>query len=525
MKISEMVFNNMGRNLNRKMNKLIGKVSLVKPIIDKLGINEIFEEVLKDCPNHIKVSNGLLAEVMVLNRLVAPMPMYDIEEWVDKETCVGEVYKVETGSTNDDRIADILDDTNPKIQHLWNIIVPKAISEYNIPTDIVYNDITSVYFEGAYAESEVVKHGYSRDQKPDKKQINLGINSNYSGIPLVYSVFGGNKSDKTTVIDNMEKVIGTINEIPKSTSRPMIVGDRAMLDSKIIVAYHKRDDLDYLGTLKLTNAMKDIISKLSDEEYKLIDTKTFHGLYQGYETDFEFENKGEKATSKVLIVRSEQKFLTDQKQRKKNIQKFTNELDDLNGKLNKKYYKKLETVEDRISILKNKFKGSKYVNVKVCLNSYNNIELTYNLNEEKISMDSKLDGKYMIATNRENMTPEEMVEGYKVRDISEKNFSVLKGPLYLRPIFLHKDKRIESLVFFSMVALLIYSILKLLLVEAEVKTSINNVLHEFKTLGVTCIEFTDNSKLRFASDLNSFQNDILERLKFPYPEEYINLIA
>jgi hypothetical protein len=80
------------------MNKLIGKVSLVKPIIDKLQVNEIFDEILQGSPKREKVSNGLASEIMVMNRLAAPMPMYDVEGWVDEETCIGEVYDVESRS-------------------------------------------------------------------------------------------------------------------------------------------------------------------------------------------------------------------------------------------------------------------------------------------------------------------------------------------------------------------------------------------------------------------------------------------
>lgn len=50
---------------------------------------------------------------------------------------------------------------------------------------------------------------------------------------------------------------------------PLIVGDRAMLNDKIVVAYHKRNDMDFLGTVQLTNTMKKMIVSIENSEYNL----------------------------------------------------------------------------------------------------------------------------------------------------------------------------------------------------------------------------------------------------------------
>jgi transposase len=510
------------RNIRRKTNKLLGKVSLVKPILDKLGIKDIFEETLKDSPKRTKVSNGTVGEVMALNRLAAPMPMLNVEHWVDKYSCVGDVYKVEPGSMNDDRIADFLDDTNPHITGIWDNVVTKAIGEYDIPFDILNNDITSIYFEGAYNKSDMIEHGYSRDSKPDKKQINLGINSNSMGVPLAYYTLSGKTPDKSTVIDNMDTIMRVIKKSPKTKIRPLVVGDRVMQDNKIIVRYHQRGDMDYLGSLMITNDMKEKINAIPDEDYKIIETRRDYGLYKGYETEWEFEYQGTKAVSKVLIVKSEQKLISDRKQREKEIAKYTAALEDLKSKLNGKRYTKEEKVKGRIETFRKRHKGSKYVNVEVKVNEQNKLELSYTNNNELIAEEEKLDGKYVLVTSRKEMSAEEMVWKYKGRDVSEKDFSVIKGPLQIRPIFLHKDERIESLVLLTMIALLVYCILKMQIIEKEVGVSVNSVLEKFKWIGVIHYEFMDGSKARIASDLDNMQEYILGKLGFPNPSEYVN---
>ena len=129
--------------------------------------------------------------------------------------------------------------------YFYHEIIRKTIISFGT----LFNDITSTYFEGIYEESEIVKYGYSRDQMPDKKQINLDIDANNDGIPLSYKILDGNTADKSTVIGNMQDLINVLKETPLRRMRPIVVGDRAMLNDKIVVAYHERDDMDYLGTI------------------------------------------------------------------------------------------------------------------------------------------------------------------------------------------------------------------------------------------------------------------------------------
>lgn len=123
----------------------------------------------------------------------------------------------------------------------------------------------------------------------------------------------------------------------------------------------------------------------------------------------------------------------------------------------------------------------------------NKIERGISFNTSLIKEDEKLYGKYIIATNRKELILELMISIYKTRDISEKDFSTIKGPLKIRPMFLHKDERIESIVFLSMCALLIYSILKLIILENGIDLTVNRVLNSFEFITVGYYEFVDGS--------------------------------
>lgn len=319
----------------------------------------------------------------------------------------------------------------------------------------------------------------------------------------------------------MEDIVAVLKETPLKKIRPIVVGDRAMLNDKIIVEYHKRDDMDYLGAIQLTKKMKKKIADISDEEYKIINTDRDYGLYSGYLTTWDFSHNGESYEDRILIVRSEQKALTDEKSRNKKIKKAKCNLDDLQLKINKTIYKKIDKVKAHVASIIKDAKADKYFDVAVQITDDEQISLDYILDQNVIDEDMKLDGKYILATNRMDLSAKRILNIYKKRDISEKDFEILKSTLNLRPIFLRKDKRIKALIFFTMCSLLIYNIIKLLIKNAEIEQSVKKVLKEFEGVSASCCIFIDGSVSKVIYDLDKTQSEIYEKLNLGYLTEHV----
>ena len=65
--------------------------------------------------------------------------------------------------------------------------------------DLLLYDVTSTYFEGEAGRNELAQRGYSRDHRPDCKQVNIALVVSRCGMPVGYEVFAGNRHDSTTV--------------------------------------------------------------------------------------------------------------------------------------------------------------------------------------------------------------------------------------------------------------------------------------------------------------------------------------
>ena len=80
--------------------------------------------------------------------------------------------------------------------------------------DLLLYDVTSTYFEGEAKINPLAQRGYSRDHRPDCKQVNIALVVSRSGMPVGYEVFAGNRHDATTLeemIEHIEKLHGRRN--------------------------------------------------------------------------------------------------------------------------------------------------------------------------------------------------------------------------------------------------------------------------------------------------------------------------
>jgi hypothetical protein len=76
----------------------------------------------------------------------------------------------------------------------------------------------------------------------------------------------------------------------------------------------------------------------------------------------------------------------------------------------------------------------------------------------KLKEEERLDGKYILSTSDDSLSPEDVALGYKQLLEVERAFRTLKTTLELRPLYHHKDERIASHVFICFLALLLVRI-------------------------------------------------------------------
>src|SRR5437870_8122131 len=208
-----------------------------------LGLDTLCAELLP--PGREAVPWATMATVLVLARLCEPSSELHIAEDWYRGTALEDLLEVPSAQINDDRLYRALDRLLPHKPAIEAHLKGRLGELFALDYDLLLYDVTSTYFEGLAASNPLAQRGYSRDHRPDCKQVCIALVVTRGGMPLGYELFAGNRTDVTTVeeiVETMEARYGVVGRI--------WVMDRGMASAENI-AWLQRTGRHYLiGTPK-----------------------------------------------------------------------------------------------------------------------------------------------------------------------------------------------------------------------------------------------------------------------------------
>jgi hypothetical protein len=154
--------------------------------------------------------------ILAINRLVAPGSEWRVHrEWF-LQTALDELLGVDFAAASKDRLYRCLDRVVEHKDALHQHLVERWRTLFDAKFDVLLYDLTSTYFEGLGEQNPKAKHGYSRDGRPDCRQVVIALIVTPDGLPLAYEVMPGNTSDKTTLrgfLARIESLYGRADRI------------------------------------------------------------------------------------------------------------------------------------------------------------------------------------------------------------------------------------------------------------------------------------------------------------------------
>ena len=111
---------------------------------------------------------------MVLNRLVAPKSEHAMPDWI-RSTAIGNLLGVDFTALVDDPLYRKLDRLHPHRTVIETELVRRERNLFNLDPTLFFYDLTSTYFEGQALSNPKARRGYSRDKRPDCKQVVVGL--------------------------------------------------------------------------------------------------------------------------------------------------------------------------------------------------------------------------------------------------------------------------------------------------------------------------------------------------------------
>jgi len=389
---------------------------------------------------------------------------------------------------------------------------------FSINVKLTFYDITSSFF---YTDNcPIGKNGLSRDNRPDKEQIVIGVVTSHEGYPIKHYVFDGNTKDETTVIE----VVRQLKE-EYQIEETIFVGDRGMITSLnldtieaegfdyIMGVKHRQSEIhsilffgdgqlddsryenhndlkiqeryisirDFLlwkskkildaNEISITDEnislLMELINTLNNEtEVKATEVKR---VLSGIITDTsvcnristlikKYHGRYEEKLRTIVCLNETRKKISKQK-RKNKIVDLSKALSDLFSKAKSK--EEPFKIEKRLDVVFEGYKRRYRKFFDITRDDKTQKAIGYTLNKQAISKEEKYDGIFILSTNRQDLTTVEVVDSYKNLKEVEMLFDDLKHFVDIRPIRHWLEVRVRAHVFLCVLALLLKRIFEI----------------------------------------------------------------
>src|ERR1700728_3322671 len=409
----------------------------------RLELDDFFEQAMDEEAAEVPWSR--VAAVLGINRLCAPGSELAIEERWYPSTALDDLLEIEEGKINDTRLYRCLDRILPHKTKLEQHLKQRYGELFGTEFDVLLYDLTSTYVEGAAENNPMMSRGYSRDHRPDCEQMVIALIVNREGFPFSYETFDGNRAD----VSSMESILRMV-ERKYGKARRIWVMDRGIVSEENLAAIRRRGGQYLVGTPR--RQMKrfeeelmrdDWIQVRGDVEVKQV------AIPQGEETYILCRTASRKEKEKAIRKRFSTRMKAALEALEKNI---------ASGRLKDRY--KMERRLGRIQARHPQVNDLFEVTLR---DTPAGVRLVWEMKEDRKAWRDLREGAYMLRTNLQADSAEQMWSMYMQLTEAEASFRALKSELSIRPLFHQKEPRVKAHVLVAFLGYALWVTLKHLL--------------------------------------------------------------
>jgi transposase len=387
-----------------------GAFYVVGKLWESLGIRRIVEEAAKKEERKTPLERAVFT--MVANRCLAPRSKLGCyERWMRED-----VYFPEGGSIGLHHLYRAMDFLSEHKSEIEEALYWRLADLLSMDVDLIFYDTTSIHFEVGREDEQLRRRGYSKNGRGDAPQVVVGMAVTRDGYPVKSWVFAGNRADVTTI----EEVKGDLRGW--RLNRCIFVSDAGMVSEENLATL-RRGGGRYIVAMpcrKGTEVVREVLSRpgryekvrdnLEVKEVRVSDRR-YVVCYNPSEAERQMKHREE-----VL------KELKEELRGLKNHPKRACQL--LSSRRYGPYLRRLKSGELRVS-------------------------------QTAIREREKRDGLWVIHTNDEELSAEDLALAYKQLVRVEEAWKTMKSTIEVRPVFHRTEDRIKAHVFLCVLALLV----------------------------------------------------------------------
>jgi transposase len=202
------------KGIRIERSRRFGDVYLALALWRGTGLAELCERLLP--AGKERISWAKMAAVLVAARLCEPSSELHIAEDWYRRTALFDLLQLEDDQVSKDRLYRALDHLILHKEALEAHLSRRCGELFAVQNEVLLYDVTSTYFEGQAEANPLARRGYSRDHRPDCKQVCIALVVTFDGFPLGYEVFAGNTHDSRTlqtIVATMEARHGMLGRV------------------------------------------------------------------------------------------------------------------------------------------------------------------------------------------------------------------------------------------------------------------------------------------------------------------------
>jgi hypothetical protein len=470
-------------------------------VMEKLGLPQSLASVL--AAGREEIPWATMAQVLVLGRLCDPSSELRLAEQVYARTALVDLLGVPPEKVNDDRLYRSLDALLPHKGALVGQLRQRLGELFELEYDLLLYDVTSTYFEGEAAGNALAQRGYSRDHRPDCKQVCIGLVVAKGGMPVDYEVFAGNRSDVTTLEEIVEQVEGQWGKANR-----IWVMDRGLVSEENVAFLRERGRRYILGTPK--SALRRLEQELTEQGWETI--------REGVEVKLCAGPEGEET---FILCRSQQRQEKERAIHERFEARIEAGLEKMARGCARRRWRP-EVLERRIGRLlgrNSRAAGLFEIEVK---QQNGRSQVVWSKCERWREWSELSEGCYVLRSNIRNWSAQDLWSAYMQLTQAEAAFRIQKGDLALRPIWHQKPERVQAHILVCFLAYVLWKALGQLCARAGLGDEPRKVFEEIADIRTVDVVLPTRQgtqlRRRCVAEPTKHQAILLQRLGLTLPK-------
>src|SRR3984893_414961 len=450
------------KGIRVERSRQFGDVYLALALWRGTGLEDLCERLLP--AGKERIAWAKMAAVLFAARFCEPSSELHIAEDWYRRTALADLLQLDDEQVNKDRLYRGLD----------HLLLHKAAVEahlssrcgelFAVQNEVLLYDVTSTYFEGLAEANPLAQRGYSRDHRPDCKQVLIALVETFDGFPLGYEVFAGNTHDSRT----LQTIVATMETRHGMLGRVWIT-DRGMAGAENLAWLRATGRRYIIGAPK---------SELKKFGAALAGADGWRAVHDGVEVKLARHPDTEET---VILVRS-----ADRRSKEKAMHdKFSQRIDAALQCLAKRIARARKPLDPaqvnrqigRI-LQRNQRAASRFAIALEPDSGAAGFRLVVSYNTSFDDWAALSEGAYLLRSNIEDWSDQQLWKAYIQLTQAEAAFRIQKDQLNVRPIWHQREDRVQAHILVCFLAFVMWKCLEMWQQRAGLGNSPRTILEE-----------------------------------------------